>query len=84
MNCPLCAAELRKHLLSSSQAMISCPNESCVYPFNLSMEEIRSQGLTIRTNESEIMAQMQEKLARADIDSRTAQFMTKPDTDISP
>ncbi|KAJ8136857.1 hypothetical protein OY671_009930, partial [Metschnikowia pulcherrima] len=38
----------------------------------------------IRTNESEIMAQMQEKLARADIDSRTAQFMTKPDTDISP
>ncbi|OBA22624.1 hypothetical protein METBIDRAFT_31497 [Metschnikowia bicuspidata var. bicuspidata NRRL YB-4993] len=84
MNCPLCASELRKHLLSPSQAILSCPNEACAYPFNLPMDEVRRQGLTLRTSELEIMAQMGDKLARAQVDPRTARFMTKSDGDTQP
>lgn len=74
---------MKKHLLSSTQAIISCPNEVCIYPFNLSMDEIRSRGLIVRTSEAEIMEQMGEKLAGAEIDPRTARFIIRTDGDIA-
>lgn len=39
--------------------------------------------MIVRTSEAEIMEQMEEKLAGAEIDPRTARFITRTDGDIA-
>lgn len=77
MSCPLCGRALAKYLLLTSVAVSACPAESCVYPFNLSMEELQRQMLLVPASEAEIMAQMRDKLVQAEVDPKISEFMTK-------
>lgn len=79
MQCPLCKEDLKQHLLLTTQAMVSCPNKSCVYPFNLSMEEIWEKGHIMQTNEQQIMRQMLPKLQDAGIEDKVSKFIVHHD-----
>lgn len=82
MHCPLCGAGLAKNLLLPSLSIVACPNESCVYPFNLSVEELQRQMLIVKVSEAEIMGQMREKLELADIDAKVSEFMVREDHEV--
>lgn len=79
IHCPLCGLDLRQNLLLASLAIAVCANEKCIYPFNLSMEQIQQKRLMVKTTEKEIMAKMLPKLAGAAVDEKVAEFMVKDD-----
>ncbi|SGZ46536.1 CIC11C00000002404 [Sungouiella intermedia] len=79
MTCPLCGLELRQNLLLTSLAITVCSNEQCIYPFNMSMEQIQQKRLMTKTSEREIMGKMLPKLAGAQVDEKVASFMVKED-----
>lgn len=79
MHCPLCGLDLRQNLLLTSLAILVCTHESCIYPFNMSMEEIQQKRLMVRTSEREIVAKMAPKLVSAGVDGRVASFIVKED-----
>ena len=77
--CPLCSTELKQHLLQPKLAIIICTNQNCMYPFNMSMEEIKSENLIFEVNSNDIMYGMRQKLMNSNVDSRIADFMSKED-----
>lgn len=79
IHCPLCGLDLRQNLLLANLAIAVCANENCIYPFNLSMEQIQQKRLMVKTTEKEIMAKMLPKLAGAAVDEKVAEFMVKDD-----
>lgn len=79
MICPLCGLGLRQNLLLTSLAVAVCSSEKCIFPFNMSVEEMQQKRLMVRTSEKEIMAKMLPKLAGAEIDDKVASFMVKED-----
>lgn len=83
MSCPLCGEDLKQVLFLTTLAVVSCPSESCIYPFNLSMAELERQNLIIRVSEQVIMEKMQSKLKEAKIETKVANFITKPDDEIT-
>lgn len=82
MHCPLCKTRLKKNLLLSSLAILICPNEACVYPFNLTMPQIQQKRLVIHVTESEILSLMADKFSQAGVDSKIQQFLMKYDPDV--
>lgn len=82
MLCPLCSTGLKKNLLLASLALLSCPNEQCVYPFNLTMEEIQLKKLVIKVTEAEIMRQMTDKLSEAGVESELSNFIARDDPEV--
>lgn len=82
MSCPLCGEGLKQSLLLTSLAVVTCPAESCVYPFNLSMSEIELRNMILRVSELLIMEKMQTKLHEAQVESKVANFITKPDDEV--
>lgn len=79
MLCPLCGLQLKQNLLSTSLAILVCSHELCIYPFNMTMDEIQEKRLMMRTSEREILTKMSAKMAEAGIDDRVASFMVKED-----
>lgn len=82
MICPLCSTGLKKNLLLASLALLSCPNALCVYPFNLTMEEIQLKKLVIKVTEAEIMRQMTDKLSEAGVNNELSNFIARDDPDV--
>lgn len=84
MNCPLCGTPLKQHLIQPNVSLISCPSTECVFPFNLSMEEIQHQNLLITDiNNNDIMNMMQSKMIDvANVDQKIALFISKLDHDL--
>lgn len=79
MNCPLCLGPLKQHLLLTSQAIVSCSNEQCIYPFNLPPEELRRARLIVATDEAEILQKMKTKLQHAGVEEKVTEFMVRED-----
>lgn len=79
MECPLCKTQLRRHLLQQKLAIVSCPLQNCVYPFNLSVAELHENNLLITdVTTDEIMAGMKPKMIDNEhIDNRIAEFITR-------
>ncbi|KAK6460653.1 hypothetical protein DFJ63DRAFT_320797 [Scheffersomyces coipomensis] len=84
MNCPLCSTALKQHLLQPTISIISCPSETCIYPFNLSISELKQQNLIISNiNESDIMHHMESKMINeANVNKNIARFISKADDEI--
>ncbi|KAG4405896.1 hypothetical protein JTP64_004767 [Candida tropicalis] len=82
--CPLCQTELKLHLLQPQLSIISCPSESCIYPFNLSVEELHSKNLLIPITNQEIMTKMKQKFAETNVYENISEFITSRDDDIPP
>lgn len=80
--CPLCQTELKLHLLQPQLSIISCPSESCIYPFNLSVEELHSKNLLIPITNQEIMTKMKQKFAETNVYENISEFITSRDDDI--
>lgn len=79
MNCPLCFTPLKKNLLLDTEALISCPLDSCIYPLNMSLDQLRHQRLLVQTSEQEILTQMKEKLKTAEVKEKISHFVTQPE-----
>ncbi|KAF3991309.1 hypothetical protein FT663_02810 [Candidozyma haemuli var. vulneris] len=79
MLCPLCCSPLKKNLLSSAVAILVCSKETCVFPFNLSKQELMDKELVVRTDEAEIMQQMKTKLEDAGVEDQMVKFLSKAD-----
>lgn len=75
--CPLCATELRQHLLQPALAVVACANAECVYPFNLSTEELKREGLVFEVSTADVMQGMRQKLQQAQVDPRIAEFISR-------
>lgn len=82
MSCPLCGQGLKQNLLLTNLAVITCPSEECVFPFNLSITEIELRNLIVRVSELMIMEKMHHKLLDAQIEPKVANFITKSDDEI--
>lgn len=82
MNCPVCFTLLRQNLLLLGLSIISCPNQGCVYPFNLLLAELQEKKLLVKVSERDIMKGMQEKLASAEIDTKLADFIARDDSEV--
>ncbi|KAK6200092.1 uncharacterized protein RJT21DRAFT_120994, partial [Scheffersomyces amazonensis] len=84
MECPLCSTALRQHLLQPTLSIISCPNEKCIYPFNLSISEMKQNNLILpNITNSDIMYHMESKMVNeAQVDKNIARFISKQDDDI--
>lgn len=82
MHCPLCGTPLKKNLLLTSLALLSCPQEKCLYPFNLTMEEIQQKKLVIQVTEADIMRQMSDKLNQAGVDAEINLFIVREDSEV--
>lgn len=78
MKCPLCYTDLRSVMLKPSLVLVSCPLEQCVYPMNMSMDEIKAQGLLRRVLDELVMGAMGEKLKEAGLEQRMVDFMRRP------
>lgn len=61
LTCPLCQTELKLHLLQPELSIISCPSLTCIYPFNLSVDEIHSNNLLVPMTNHDIMNKMKQK-----------------------
>lgn len=84
MQCPLCSTLLKQHLLQPTLSIISCPSESCIYPFNLSVAELHEKNLIHEVTTTDIMTSMKTKMVEdANVDSRIAEFITRGDHDIA-
>lgn len=79
VSCPLCLKSLKQHLLQPNLSIISCTNEDCVYPFNLTMDQIRRENLIIEVTTSDIMTNMQEKLINLGVDGKISEFISRED-----
>lgn len=75
----MCGLALRQNLLLASLAMAVCSNENCVYPLNMTMEEIQQNRLMVRVSDQDIIAKMLPKLAVSQVDDQVASFMVKED-----
>lgn len=82
MICPLCGTGIKKNLLLTSLALLTCPDENCVYPYNLTIEEIQRQKLVVQVTEADIMHQMSPKLTEAGVDFEINHFIVKSDPDV--
>lgn len=84
MKCPLCSAELRQCLLQPSLSIISCPRETCVFPFNLTVAELHDQNLLITdVTSDDIMKGVYHKMVtEAEVDEKIASFIARSDEDI--
>jgi hypothetical protein len=83
MNCPLCGTGLVQHLIQPELSIISCPSETCVYPFNLSVSELHAKNLIVtNVSTSDIMKGVHSKMVGAEVDSRIAAFITRDDKEI--
>lgn len=80
--CPLCRTGLKQHLLQPKLALVACPNEQCVYPFNLSTEELKRQNLIVEVTTGDIMNGMRAKLELAGVNVRIAEFISREDEDL--
>lgn len=81
--CPLCYTPLIQQVLQPTKALKTCPNESCVYPFNLATAELSSRGLLYTVSDDAIVAPMLAQMEAAGIDQRIAHFIVRPDDDIN-
>lgn len=79
MKCPMCGLDLRQNLLLTNLAIAICSNEKCVYPFNMTMEQIQQKRLMVKTSEEEIMMKMRSKLADAAVNEKVAEFIVRDD-----
>lgn len=59
-----------------------CVGEKCVYPFNLSREDMVKNQLLVRTNEQTVMLQMRLKLDDAGVEQQMCNFLLKPDPEV--
>lgn len=84
MQCPLCATPLRQNLLQPSISLISCPSVSCIFPFNLSINELHDNNLILSNiTTSDIMSNMKSRMVDdANVDPQIANFITREDHDI--
>lgn len=82
MSCPLCGEGLRQNLLLTNLAVVACPSEDCVFPFNLSIAEMELRNLILRVSELVIMEKMHVKLQNAKIEQKVANFISRSDEDI--
>lgn len=82
MICPLCGTGIKKNLLLTSLALLTCPDEKCVYPYNLTIEEIQRQKLIVQVTEGDIMHQMSHKLTEAGVDFEINLFIVKSDPEV--
>ena len=82
LSCPLCQNNLKLHLLQHQLSIISCPSESCIYPFNLSIEELHSKNLLIPITNQEIMEKMKQKFSTTNVYDNISDFITSKDDDI--
>lgn len=75
---------MKQHLLQSSLALILCSSETCVYPFNLTINQLQENNLLISDiKDSDIMSNMLSKMVGdADIDEKLASFITREDSDL--
>lgn len=80
MICPLCCSSLRQNLLLPPVALLVCPNELCVYPLNLSPEELARKQLVVRTDEEKILKLMQKKMDEAGVEKKVSDFIVRPGT----
>ncbi|KAL6453260.1 hypothetical protein SBY92_004827 [Candida maltosa Xu316] len=62
--------------------MISCPSKNCVYPFNLSVDELHSRNLLVPMSNQEVMDKMKEKFAETNVYDNISQFIVRKDDDI--
>lgn len=79
MRCPLCATELKQHLIQPSVALISCPATNCVYPLNMSVRELHDHNLILNVSTQDILHGVQAKMHDAGVNPRIAAFITKED-----
>lgn len=63
-------------------AVLVCLGENCVYPFNLSQEEMVKNQLLVRTNEQTVMLQMRLKLEEAGVEQQMCDFLLKHDPEV--
>lgn len=63
-------------------AVLVCLGESCVYPFNMSQEEMVKNQLLVRTNEQTVMLQMLLKLEEAGVEQQMCDFLLKHDPEV--
>lgn len=82
MRCPLCCCEIKQNLLLPKLALLACSSEACVFPLNLSKEELVAQGLLVRTSEREILAQMEGKFNEAGVDEQIGHLLVKAGDDV--
>ncbi|CAX44963.1 hypothetical protein, conserved [Candida dubliniensis CD36] len=76
LTCPLCQTELRLHLLQPELSIISCPSLTCIYPFNLSVDEIHSKSLLVPMTNDDIMNKMKQKFKNTtNITEDTSRFI---------
>ncbi|CAN3367432.1 hypothetical protein DICA4_F06612 [Diutina catenulata] len=81
--CPLCGYQLIQHLVQPTMAVLVCPSEQCVYPFNLSVDELHQQKLIVSgIDDEQIVAGMKTKMVEVGVDDRIANFIAKQDRDI--
>lgn len=75
---------MKQHLLQPSLALILCSSETCVYPFNLTINQLQENNLLISDiKDSDIMSNMLSKMVGdADIDEKLASFITREDSDL--
>ncbi|ODV77549.1 uncharacterized protein CANTADRAFT_56469 [Suhomyces tanzawaensis NRRL Y-17324] len=81
--CPLCSTPLKQHLIQPTLALISCPLESCIYPFNLLVAELHDNQLLIEVDTADIMAKMESKMVKdVGVDEKLAEFIAREDPDV--
>lgn len=85
MNCPLCSTPLKQHLLQPTLSIIACPQETCIFPFNLTVAQLHEQNLLITDiTQEDIMNGMYSKMVdEADVDGKIAHFISRNDDDIN-
>lgn len=80
--CPLCSTELKTHLLQPNLSLISCPSTNCIYPFNLSIEQLHQQNLLQSPTNQQVMNMMKDKFKQINVFPKIADFITQQDDEV--